>query len=207
MANLSLKSLLGTRFDAAPSVTALISALEGPLGIEDAAGNLLMGAAEARPCRIPVFHDGGALGHVIGPAASAEALCSLLRHLAAKEAERRALAGEVLHLYREVHLIDQLSEDLTALLEVSAVSRSALAQARRLIAGTSGGVLVRDKAADPLHYVARFGEDAALPEPQSELAESILERGVAEILNVGAMVSETRGDALPINFRSLIFAP
>ena len=42
MANLSLKSLLGARFDAAPSVTAQISAMEGPLGIEDAAGNLLM---------------------------------------------------------------------------------------------------------------------------------------------------------------------
>jgi len=210
MANLSLKSLLGARFDAAPSVTALISALEGPLGIEDAAGNLLMGAARAGPCRVPVAHHDGVLGHVIGPAASAEALGALLRYLVAKEAERRALAGEVLHLYREIHLIDQLSEDLTALLEISAVSRSALEQARRLIAGTSGGILVRDKAGDPLHYAARFGEDAALPEPESAYADSVLERGVAEIVNVGAMVSDCSGGPRTggeSRFRSMIFAP
>jgi serine phosphatase RsbU (regulator of sigma subunit) len=134
-----------------------------------------------------------------------------LTHLATREAERRALAAEVLHLYREVHLIDQLSEDLTALLDVSAVSSTALAQARRLIAGTSGGILVRDKASDPLHYAARFGEDAALPEPESAYVDSIVERGVAEIVNVGAMVSDCSGNPRTgggaSRFRSLIFAP
>lgn len=209
MSGVSLKALLGARSDARASMTALMSALEGPLGIEDAAGNLLIGAARDAACRVPVVCNNSTLGYVTGPAVSAEALGSLLRHLMAKEAERRALAAEVLHLYREIHLIDQLSEDLTALLEVSAVSRSALAQAHRLIAATSGGILVRDK--DPLHYTARFGEVAALPQPESAYVDSVLERGAAEIVNVGAMISDCSGDggtsdgASP--FRSLIFAP
>jgi len=207
MASLSLKRLLGARSDAAASVAALMGVLEGPLGIEDVAGNLLMGLAPAGLRRVPVVYNESTLGHVTGPEASAEALGSLLRHLLAKEAEGRALAGEVLHLYREIHLIDQLSEQLTALLDVSAVCESALVQARRLIAGTSAGILVRDKAGDPLHYAARFGEDAALPQPESFLAESVLERGVAEIVNVGAMVGEARGSAAASNFRSLILAP
>jgi phosphoserine phosphatase RsbU/P len=207
MASLSLKTLLGPRSDAAASVAAVMSALDSPLAIEDAAGKLLMGVAEAGPCRFPVIHNGGALGHVTGPAASAEALGGLLQHLVAKEAERRALAGEVLHLYREIHLIDELSEDLTALLDVSAVSRSALAQARRLIAGTSGGIMIRDKAIDSLHYAAQFGEDAGLPEPGSAYVDAVLERGVTEIINVGAMAGEARGGGISTDHRSLIFAP
>jgi serine phosphatase RsbU (regulator of sigma subunit) len=210
MASLSLKTLLGARSDAGMPVAALMSALEDRLCIKDAAGTLLMGTESDGTCRVPVVYNGSTLGHVTGPAASAKALGSLLGHLIAKEAERRALAGEVLHLYREIHLIDQLSEDLTALLEVSAVSRSALAQAHRLIAATSGGILVRDKAGDRLHYAATYGDDVALPEPESAYAASVLERGVAEILNVGAMVSDCSGDpriAGASPFRSLIFAP
>jgi len=209
MASLSLKTMLGAKSGAVASVTALMSAMEGPLGIEDAAGNLLMGARDGLS-RVPIASNGGTLGCVTGPRASAEALGSLLRHLVAKEVERRALAGEVLHLYREIHLIDELSEELTALLELSAVSRSALAQAHRLIAATSGGVLVRDKASDPLHYTAKFGEEDALPEADSTYADSVMERGVAEILNVGAMVGGGSSEA-PISgaspFRCLILAP
>ena len=211
MAILSLKALIGATSDAAASVRALMSALDGPLGIEDAAGKPLMGAAPDGLHRVPVLCGDTALGCVSGPAASAEALALLLQHLVAKEAERRSLAGEVLHLYREIHLIDQLSEDLTALLEVSAVSKSALAQARRLIAATSGGVLVTDKAGEPLRYAAQFGEVAALPEPGSAYVDSVLERGVAEIFNVGAMIRECSGPPEArtgsSRFRSLIFAP
>src|SRR6185437_8143623 len=92
--------------------------------------------------RVPVVHDGTILGFVIGSSAAANALASLLGHLAAREFETRALASEVLHLYREVHLIEQLSEQLSALLNLSAVGESALAQARRLIPATHGSILV-----------------------------------------------------------------
>jgi len=190
MAGLSLKTLLSSKSGAGKPISAVLATLEGPISIEDCSGNVLMGTPVQGVLRVPVAYGGAALGCVAGPPASAEALGSLLTHLAAREVERRGLAAEVLHLYREVHLIDQLSEDLTALLDVSAVSGSALAQARRLIAGTSGGILVREKASGPLHYTAHFGEDAALPEPESEYVDSVLERGVAKILNAGAVAGE-----------------
>ena len=50
---------------------------------------------------------------------AADAVALLLAHLAARESEGRALASEVLHLYREVHLIEQLSEQLAALIDLS----------------------------------------------------------------------------------------
>ena len=98
-------------------------------------------------------------------------MASLLTHLAAKERESRAMAAEVLHLYREVHLIDQLSEQLVALLDLNAVAESALAQARRLIAGTQGGILVTETASGPLRSAASFGGSPLTPE--SKFASSI----------------------------------
>ena len=62
----------------------------------------------------------------------------LLEHLLAKEVERRALATEVLNLYREVNLIYSFSEKLAALLDVERVARLTLDEARHLITATDG---------------------------------------------------------------------
>jgi serine phosphatase RsbU (regulator of sigma subunit) len=206
MAGVSLKSLLrATSADPAP-VAALLSAMEGPLAVEDSAGSLLFGAAGTEGACIPVIHGDARLGCVKGPNASAKAAGALLQHLAGKESERRALANEVLHLYREVHLIDQLSEELTALLDVGAAAKAALAQAHKLIAASSGGVLVRDAADAPLSYAASFGDASELPDPESDFVLAVLERGVAEIVNPGDIVGEFfTGDLA--QFRSLAFAP
>ena len=103
----------------------------------------------------------------------------VIQHLAAKETENRALAGEVLHLYREVHLIEQLSEQLAALLNPSAVGESALAQAQRLISATHGSILIFDKAEGSLRSAASFGPDtgqsAGPLAPDSPLVASVLE--------------------------------
>ena len=144
-----------------------------------------------------------------GPPAAAAAAAGLLTHLAAKESERRALAGEVLHLYREVHLIEHLSEQLAALLDLSAVGQSALDQARRLIAASHGGILVREEPGGPLRSVASFGasgdgQAAPLP-PSSRFAASIVERGIAEIVNDCA--ADPRALEAERSLRSLICAP
>src|SRR5262245_23996709 len=120
MAGVSLKSLLRAKSADPAPVAALLAAMEGPLAIEDAAGSVLWGTAGIDGTCIPVVHGDTHLGCVRGPNASAKAAGALLQHLAGKESERRALANEVLHLYREVHLIDQLSEELTALFDVCA---------------------------------------------------------------------------------------
>ena len=54
--------------------------------------------------------DGASLGWVAGHAQAA-VVARLLEHLLAKEVERRALATEVLNLYREVNLIYSFSEN------------------------------------------------------------------------------------------------
>jgi hypothetical protein len=147
-------------------------------------------------CRVPIEGEDGVLGFVIGPRAPANAAAMLIKHLAAKDAENRALAGEVLHLYREVHLIEQLSEQLAALLNTSAVAESALAQAQRLISATHGSIFIFEKADGSLRSAASFGPDAA---NLSALTTSVLERGIAEIVNNNG--SDPRG------FSALMCAP
>ena len=110
--------------------------------------------------------------------------------MAERESERRAMASEVLNLYREVHLIEHLSEELAALLNLPSVSQSALEQARRLIPATHGGILVMENAGGPLIAAASFGPSSADSlngsgplAPDSRFAASILEKGAAEIIN------------------------
>ena len=205
-APLKLKSILRAQSGDGAPLPVLIDVLEGPLAIEDPVGNLLLGCPGPNGMRVPVMLGDSELGCVRGPRTSAEPLGAMLAHLAQKESERRALAGEVLHLYRELHLIDQLSEELTAVLDADAAARLSLAQGRKLIAASSGGILIRRKQDEPLRYAARFGEDGELPDPDSALIEEVMERGVAEIVNPGEFFNCALAGAAP-QFRSLLFAP
>jgi hypothetical protein len=157
MASVSLKTLLHPRNGAAATVMSLLDALGGSVGIQDASGATLLGAADGNHERLPVQFAGVPLGWVTGSPEAAGAVAALLSHLAARESEKRALASEVLHLYREVHLIEQLSEQLTALFDFATVGHSALEQARRLIAASDGCILVRDTEGGPLCEAASFG--------------------------------------------------
>ena len=171
LASLSLKALLSSKTGLLPILEGLAAALGGGLAIEDAEGRPLWGAA-TDPTRTPV----SGLGHVIGPILPAAALAAFLEHTAANEQERRALAGEVLPLYREVNLIEQLSQQLAALLDFASVGQAALDQARRLISASSGACFIRE--GDHLRGVASFGDPAVIG---LLFAGSILARGVADI--------------------------
>ena len=210
MAALTLKTLLSSKTGASSALKALIEALAGGAGFEDASGKLLQGDLSAGASRMPVTLADDTLGYVTGSPAAAGALASLLTHLAARESERRALAAEVLHLYREVHLIGQLSEQLAAVLDISAIGQSALEQAARLIKASNGGILVMAEPGAPLESVACFGADCfgenepPLP-PASRFAASVIERGVAEIVNDPG--SDPRALDSELYLRSLICAP
>jgi hypothetical protein len=166
-------------------LTAIREHLAPGICVVDLAGRTLLGNATEGE-RIPIQHENAVLGYVVGSVPEAPTVALLLAHLAARESEGRALASEVLHLYREVHLIEELSEELAPLLNVEAVAHSALAQANRLITATHGSILLKERAESPLSTAAMFGEstaEMAVLGPASELVPSILGRGTAEIVN------------------------
>jgi hypothetical protein len=194
MPGLTLRALLSPRSGSVPVLTALLEAIGDDVCVVDTSGKPLLGIVSdetpADQARVPVQFEETILGFVIGPSTPATAMALFITHLAARESEGRALASEILHLYREVHLIEQLSEQLAALLNLSSVGKSSLAQAQRLIPATRGGILVMEKADDPLYNVASFGtssgdsaDESGPIVPTSRFAASILERGVAEIVN------------------------
>ncbi len=125
--------------------------------------------------------DGEPLGWVRG-GDLAPAVAALLGHLAAKEAERKTLASEVLHLYREVNLIYSFSEKVASTLDVDTVTALTLDEARHLIAATDGAVMLLDDVAAPLRPVAVFGDVYRAARPDGVLA-SILASGQGEIIN------------------------
>jgi Stage II sporulation protein E (SpoIIE)/GAF domain len=211
----TLRALLSPRSSSLPALKALLGAANDEICISDAGGKTLLGVAAKESddhARVPVEFEGTTLGFVAGPSASANAIALLLTHLAARESEGRGLASEILHLYREVHLIEQLSEQLAALLDLSAVSQSALGQAHRLISATHGGILVMEEADGTLRNTACFGPscgdfvDGSGPLlPDSRFAASILERGIAEIVN--SCASDPRVGDSERTLKALICAP
>ena len=211
MAPLTLKSVLSQRSGNLPSITALRGAMGPGISIVDASGKLLVGdfSGDLSDARVPVQFEGSTLGFVTGPAAPASALALLLAQLASRETEGRALAAEVLHLYREVNLIEQLSEQLAALLNSSAVGASALEQAQRLIPATHGSVLVVSKDDGLLHHAASFGpstdQAAGGLGPGSRFTISVLERGIGEIVNDCA--SDARALEAEKGLSALLCAP
>lgn len=200
---MSLAALLKPKAGVRPLLESLRALAGGNLAIEDVAGPVLFGDPAAGGLSAPIHVGGVEVARASGPAAAAAAL--LLEHLLARESERRSLAAEVLHLYREIHLIENLSEQLAALLDLRTVSETALAQARRLIPATSGAILIRDSIEAPLRAAAAFGDAAGQDEASYEWAAPIAERGLAEITAQG-LAAPLRGTQRTVGVIALAHA-
>jgi CRP-like cAMP-binding protein len=160
MARISLKKLLAKQ-GLKTALTNTLKAAEMPIAIEDVDGKTLIGAPhEADATRFPIQFEGEILGWVIG-GPPAMPIATLLSHLIGQEAESRALAAEILDLYREVNLLFNLSEKLSVTLEPRTIASLILEEAQRLI--TSVSALVFLKNAETASY-----EIAAAVGPQVE---------------------------------------
>jgi serine phosphatase RsbU (regulator of sigma subunit) len=206
MARISLKQIVGVQNGLRPVVAAFERALGSALAVEDPAGAPLLGTANGGE-RFAVVHEGKDLGAVSG-AQGAEAVAGLLRFLAEKESERKALGSEVLSLYREVNLIYSFSEKLAALLDLGKVARLTLQEARHLIVATDGALLLLDDDTGALASAAAFGDE--LPGLSGfKLGTGIA--GTVAATGVGEIVNDVMGDPRRINavldVRSLVCAP
>src|SRR5579862_5370942 len=130
MPGISLRSLIGQKSAGMQVIRTLCGSLAAEVCIVDPSGRVLLGElpseANGAAPRYPIVAGESEIGSVIGVDPQSPAFAKLLSHLADRESEQRALASETLTLYREIHLIEQLSEELAALLNVSAISETAL---------------------------------------------------------------------------------
>jgi serine phosphatase RsbU (regulator of sigma subunit) len=208
MSRATLRQLIARQPDARALVSNVADALESPVAIEDADGRLLHGiAALDGIARFPITYQDTSLGWVAGPE-RARVVAALLDHLIAKEAERKALGAEVLHLYREVNLIYSFSEKLAALLDLERVANLTLQEARHLILATDGVILLLDEASGDLMTIAGFGD--SMPSFSgfrrgAGIVGAVAESGIAEV--VDDVPNDPRRAVQQTAIQSLLCAP
>jgi serine phosphatase RsbU (regulator of sigma subunit) len=204
-----LRRLIGREGASRALVSAIVEAIGSAVAIEDSDGRLLYGAAAAEGGmdRFPIVHDVASIGTVTGPAPAA-VIAALLQHLVARDAERKALGTEVLHLYREVNLIYAFSEKIAALLDAERVAQLTLQEAHRVIACSHASLMLVDDESGRLSRIAAVGDDVpclqAVP-----CGEGIV--GAVAVTGVGEIVNDVNLDARRYaefaGVRALICAP
>ena len=186
MAQVSLKRLITKKGETASSLIEMARAIDPSIRVFDAQGDLLIGASDFGGApKYTIEFEGEVLGWVVGdqPAAS---LAGLLAQLAARDAEKKSLANEVLGLYREINLLYNLSEKLAASLELEPVAGLALSQARTLIKASDGLVMLVDETSHKLKSVAVFGDESQIANYLGcvdLIIDVVVETGKAEIVN------------------------
>lgn len=205
----TLRAVLGSRAPGLPLVHAFLARLPH-VCILDAAGKPLVGlpAPFASGARHPIRVEDAELGSVLADSEETAAACAqFLARLFERESEHRSLAAETLALYREVHLIEQLSEELNAMLDPDRICSAALGHARRFIPATHGALLTLTPSGT-LDLAASFHDPALSPAflaPGSALIASVLERGIAEIVNDCAADARAHGPERALH--SILLAP
>lgn len=208
MPKISLKRLLGKE-EARVTIAKLLKQLDADCcTIWDVKGRILCGSetcSEGEPYSVEVC--GEPIGWVRGPE-GAETVAQLLSYVAKQELEKKQVANEALDKYREITRLYDISQKLTACLDVKAVAKLALDEARRSIAGTCGWVMLLNPSTGQLETLAQFGQQGERL-GRIELGEGLLGKivasGMGEIVN--EVAADGRSTVAETEVRSLICVP
>jgi serine phosphatase RsbU (regulator of sigma subunit) len=190
MAPITLRKIL--RKDAGRILATLLHSLEGPVGILDLDGELLLGKTppiegwEAE--RIPVSYGGQTLGWVTGgqEVRHTPGIAALLEMIYAQEVEKRELAAEVLDKYRELHLLYRLSEKLATSPQPEVIGHVAVTEICSLFEAASGIVILAHEQAEGFEVIASCGHPYQLkPEARNSpgIIGQVLRSGQAQLGN------------------------
>jgi phosphoserine phosphatase RsbU/P len=185
MIQINLKKLLA-RKEIAPIVNVFIEAIATTVAVVNAEGDLVLGIApEPDAERFPIEIDGEIIGWAIGTA-KAQTLVPMLSYIVSREVEKKQLAAEVLNKYKEINLFYQLSEKITASLELEVVGELIIEEARKLIRTTSGSVMLLNPDTGKLEIASSFGSAAHTNftvTPGVGIAGCVFSTGKGEIVN------------------------
>jgi adenylate cyclase len=199
----NLKRLLAKK-ECVAVVHQLLGAIATPIAIYDASNALLLGDDRSLPSHTcPVYLNDTPIGCVRG-GHEAIAIAQLLSFLANKDLEKRTLAQETLDRYKEITLLYDLSEKISANLDLHAVANLVLSEAQRLIPGSSGAVILHHPTTGALELIAQFGPTPFAMQPNGILAD-ILHTRNGEIVN--QVAADARAAVPETAFCSLMVAP
>jgi len=189
MAPLTLNRVL--RKEARQVVEQLLASFDEPVGVLDGQGRLLLGLSPPTGSpgveKSPIRYQGEVVGWVAGSASPARAAAlALVEFLYAQEAEKRALAAEVLDKYRELHLLYRLSEKLVASPEPASIGQMALNEVCSLVQVLCGYVVLLPEDGGEPEVIAACGSPwTRKPGPlaQVRLLAQVAQTGVALLSN------------------------
>ena len=205
---IKLKKLFAKNTELSSLLKKIATSVGSPIQIQDSNTTIVLGDSDPDLThRFPLELHGESLGWLAGNK-QIEAILPLLNFILAGEARKKTMAEEVLDAYREITLLYNVSEKLTATLKTQHVVEVALSEATRLIKGTSGIALLMDHDSEKDPPLSHFGAQDTFPGSFS-LGKSILgmlEKGSkAEIVN--DLHADLRFSGQSYNFRSLVWAP
>lgn len=164
----------------------MIGLFNTPVFIQDLDGRTLFGEIdEALPCKCPVEVENRTIGWVYGGKKS-KVLASLLSCLAAQELEKKALGRETLEKYKEITLLYDITEKLTASLDPVEVAQLVIAEAKRLIDADNTSVMLVNEETGMLEVIASTGKELHPGEGLKlsvGISGSVVLTGRAEIVN------------------------
>ncbi len=158
MAQLTLKSLLGSRSELTAWLKTWVEATSSDITIEDDNHKTLFGAQlHGDQAAFPVLQDGLISGYVKGNP-DTSLIADLLSLMLRKEAEKKKLGTEVLNLYQELNVIYNFSEKLTETIDPDVIAGLTLEQAIHSIPSHSGVIVLWDEENRQLVIPASSGE-------------------------------------------------
>ena len=190
-------------------VSELLEILDVPLLVWNVDGAPLLGSPEASQAkRTPILLGTEPAGWVSGPMPQAAALINLLESMLAQEAEKRALADELLDSYRELNILYNLSDHLLATPEPETIARTTLQEIGLLVNKKAAWVMLLDEETQESHTIAANGAAPVLKNSiaKNEFIAGILARNEAEICNA-VPGSEIFSDHPQVQQYALLCAP
>jgi HD-GYP domain-containing protein (c-di-GMP phosphodiesterase class II) len=207
MSKISLKRIISKK-----EVSSLLNGLSNFSGtdlcIKDAEQNIIAGNYSCDSHYIyPVDLDGNIIGWVCGEE-NARVIAGLLNHIASIELEKKALANETLHKYKEITMLYDFSEKAASCLDSKEISRFVISEAKRLIKADNISVMLSNDDSDAFEVITHNGKETYSEEMarlQEGVAVSVMETGKAEIIN--DIKSDSRYASNMDDLISVMFAP
>jgi signal transduction histidine kinase len=185
MDSFNLKKLLSQK-EIVSLIKQINEAANTPISICDSNSNPIMGSVDENiNNRYPIVFAEEIIGWITGGEV-VPLLASIISYAASREFEKRELVRETLTRYREINLLYNIAEKITASLSLKKVAQLALEQALTLIKATSASVMLIDENTTILKPIAECGEGY---EPMTALrlgegiAGDVALKGQAEIVN------------------------
>ncbi len=189
---INLRRLLG-KPEVRDILAPLLAAMQGEgCTIWDTKGQIPLGTqGEGQGESYPIELSGEVLGWVRG-GEGAKSVSKLLAYLAKKEQEKKHLAHEALDKYREITLLYDISQKLTACLDVKEVAKVVLDEAQRLMGSSRGSILLLNPSSGEIETLAEFGETGE-ETTKLKLGEGIIGQVIAS--GIGEIVNEVSSDS------------